>query len=172
MSALPTRSLVGPRLTSPRGEPSRSIEKRAGAAGQRPLGVQGQEPEAHVDVMRIIDMSVIRGSPAHMVARGGPRARGGQVWVIGRRQLGAQPWRAGETEADHVVLLDGVAAVHVPAALPAAPPVANALPKLGARRGMWEQAGTRRPSQIAPVGGNAAGRWAAGRSERVGETWA
>jgi hypothetical protein len=47
--------------------------------------------------------------------------------------------------------------------------LANPLPKLGARRGTGEQAGPRRPSHIAPIRGNAAGRWAAGRSERVGE---
>jgi hypothetical protein len=41
--------------------------------------------------------------------------------------------------------------------------------ELGARRGTGEQAGPRRPSHIAPIRGNAAGRWAAGRSERVGE---
>jgi hypothetical protein len=49
-----------------------------------------------IDVKRIINVKRTSDRRSYAVGRGGSRARGGQVWVIGRRQLGAQPWRTGE----------------------------------------------------------------------------
>ncbi|MBP9825433.1 MAG: hypothetical protein KBF21_14505, partial [Thermoanaerobaculia bacterium] len=59
-----------------------------------------------IDVKRIINVKRTSDRRSYAVGRGGSRARGGQVWVIGRRQLGAQPWRTGETETAHGVFLD------------------------------------------------------------------